>query len=236
MAKTRLYLDTRKKAKDGLFPLVILISAGTSTSHIPTGIRLKDDKWNWHDIIKQPKQGSLQRIVQTKLSDISLHISLMVSSGKIKGLKASEIKRSILSESLASEPVSEKERTFEDYFIQRFIKLQSNKNTIDLYNYSFRLLAKFTDMKALTFSMIDVAFLKDFEAFLSITSDVNTRAIHFRNIRAIYNSAIDDNVASLDDDPFRRFKIKTSPTLKRSLTLDEFRLLRDYPCKKHQEK
>ena len=55
-----------------------------------------------------------------------------------------------------------------------------------------------------------------------------------RNIRTVYNRAIDDGVANLNDYPFRRFKIKQEKTRKRALTVEQLRELRDYPCEEFQ--
>ena len=188
---------------------------------------MRENHWYGEEIIKNSKRNILQGIIVSKLSDVKLHISLLTSSGKIKGMTASEIKKAISSHTEPSADVKEQERTFQDYFEKRFIKLQKNKNTTELYRYTYRTVSGFTDVKKLTFSMIDKSFLKDFELHISKTCDINTRAIHFRNIRTIYNSAIDDEDAHLDKYPFRRFKIKTTPTIKRSLTLSELRRLKD---------
>ena len=51
-----------------------------------------------------------------------------------------------------------------------------------------------------------------------------------RNIRALYNEAIKENIISADNYPFRIFSIRSEETAKRSLSIDELRTLRDYPC------
>lgn len=72
-----------------------------------------------------------------------------------------------------------------------------------------------------------------FDEFLSRTArSANTRAIHFRNIRAVFNDAIDDEVTSMY--PFRKFKIRSAPTRKRSLSADDMRTLINYPCEEYQ--
>jgi integrase len=62
----------------------------------------------------------------------------------------------------------------------------------------------------------------------------NARSVYLRNIRTVYNRAIDDGVAQLNDYPFRRFKIKQERTRKRALTVEQLRQLRDYPCTEAQ--
>ena len=82
-----------------------------------------------------------------------------------------------------------------------------------------------------------MAWLKDFEARLRHDGlTVNTIACHLRDIRAVYNDAIDYGAASLADYPFWRFKIVHEATPKRSLSVEQLRTLKDYPCQLHQEK
>jgi tyrosine type site-specific recombinase len=58
----------------------------------------------------------------------------------------------------------------------------------------------------------------------------NARAIHLRNIRAVFNKAIDEEVIGLELYPFRRFKIEKERTRKRAVSLTQLRALFDYPC------
>lgn len=74
--------------------------------------------------------------------------------------------------------------------------------------------------------------LENFEAWMAKTMKVNAYAIHLRNIRTVFNYAIDEEYTTLY--PFRRFSIKKEETRKRSLTVEQIRLLRDYPCEEYQ--
>ncbi len=58
----------------------------------------------------------------------------------------------------------------------------------------------------------------------------NARAIHLRNIRAVFNKAIDEEVIGLELYPFRRFKIEKERTRKRAVSVTQLRALFDYPC------
>lgn len=55
-----------------------------------------------------------------------------------------------------------------------------------------------------------------------------------RNIRAVFNEAIDDEITSFY--PFRRFKIRPVATVKRSLSVEQLRELFNYPVEEHEEK
>ncbi len=86
------------------------------------------------------------------------------------------------------------------------------------------------------FSSITAGWLRGFDEFCANENmKVNARSVYLRNIRTIYNRAIDDGVAQLNDYPFRRFKIKQERTRKRALTVEQLRMLRDYPCTESQK-
>ncbi|MBD5244536.1 MAG: recombinase [Barnesiella sp.] len=81
---------------------------------------------------------------------------------------------------------------------------------------------------AITFEDMDLAWLESFEAYLSKTHSKNGRNIHLRNIRAVFNYALDHELITCY--PFRRFRIRPEATRKRSLTVEKLRELISYPC------
>ena len=79
-----------------------------------------------------------------------------------------------------------------------------------------------------TFEDIDEAYIRQMdEAWEKAGLTTNSRAVYMRNIRAVFNDAIDDNLTT--NYPFRKFSIKKAPTKKRNLSVEELRMLRDYP-------
>ena len=57
---------------------------------------------------------------------------------------------------------------------------------------------------------------------------VNTRSLYFRNIRAVFNDAIDNDVIPLNLYPFRKFKIKREDTVKRAMKQEDIQALFSY--------
>ena len=55
-----------------------------------------------------------------------------------------------------------------------------------------------------------------------------------RNIRAVFNEALDDEITSFY--PFRRFPIRPVATAKRNLKVEDLRLFFEYPCEEHAVK
>lgn len=74
---------------------------------------------------------------------------------------------------------------------------------------------------------VNKAWLTSFENYLAESNpSPNARALHFRNLRAIFNYAIDEELTS--NYPFRRFKIKTVKTDKRSVSVETLRQIFNY--------
>lgn len=66
---------------------------------------------------------------------------------------------------------------------------------------------------------INKAWLTAFDAYLMPSCpSPNARGLHMRNLRAVLNYALDEELT--DNYPFRRFKIKTVETAKRSLSVE----------------
>lgn len=80
---------------------------------------------------------------------------------------------------------------------------------------------------------VNKAWLTGFDNYLAESNpSPNARALHFRNLRAIFNYALDEELTS--NYPFRRFKIKTVKTDKRSLSVEVLRQVLDYPVEDWQ--
>ena len=129
------------------------------------------------------------------------------------------------------------QRSHEPIFYDAFNEFVSNKTnpgTISVYNQTASRLDAFNpEWRNLKFEDIDLRWLNKFEKFLSQTSCKNARNIHLRNIRAVFNYAIDTEMTNLY--PFRRFKIRPEETRKRSLTLEQIREIINVECYPDQQ-
>mgnify|MGYP002625090561 CR=1 FL=1 len=108
---------------------------------------------------------------------------------------------------------------------------QKSGRTVGLYKQTAKRVSEFDQSADL--ESVDAGWLKSFEQKCSATMRVNTVAIHLRNIRAVFNWAIDEGKTR--NYPFARFRIRHEKTRKRSLSVEELRLLRDYPCEEFQK-
>ena len=117
---------------------------------------------------------------------------------------------------------------------QRFIDGKTNKGTKGVYKHTLDKMRAFDpNIDKKSFEDITLKWLTDFENFCAKTASKNARNIHLRNIRAVFNNAIDYEITTTY--PFRRFKIRPEPTRKRSLSVEELRKLFDYPVEEYAE-
>ena len=117
---------------------------------------------------------------------------------------------------------------------EQFMESKTNRGTRGVYKHTLdriRAFDKNVDNKM--FEDIDLKWLTDFEAFCAKTACKNARNIHLRNIRAVFNNAIDYEITTAY--PFRRFKLRPEATRKRSLSVEELRKLFDYPVEEYAE-
>lgn len=120
------------------------------------------------------------------------------------------------------------------HHFQRFIDGKTNKGTIGIYKHTLDRIRLFDDKAdEKTFEEIDLKWLTAFESFCATTASKNARNIHLRNIRAVFNNALDCELTAAY--PFRRFKIRPEATRKRSLSIEQLRQLFDYPVEPYAE-
>jgi site-specific recombinase XerD len=109
------------------------------------------------------------------------------------------------------------------------IEEKKRKNTKVSYNSAIVRMKSYDPLLSIrTFEDIDADYIKKMDAaWEKLGLKTNSRAVYMRNIRAVFNDAIDAKITTAY--PFREFSIKKAPTPKRNLSVQELRMLRDYP-------
>lgn len=217
MATTKLYLAVKAIKQDGTAPIKIAINQKSKTAFISTGIYIEPEYWSpkLSQVIGIKTKHQINRMLELKKSEID---AIVFSIPKIQQLNAKEIKDKVVME-------LEGEEGSNALIAPRFeiYPINLSKRTQDLYIATLNKLTKFDKaFKHRKFDDIDKNYLQRFDAFLALTApSANARNIHLRNLRAIFNDAIDNDITN--NYPFRRFKIKGEPTKKRSYSIDDIR-------------
>ncbi len=232
MASIWYYLDTRRRKADGTFPLKIKIGLNAKDGClINLKISLREDQWENGEVVRHPNRRFLNTYVKQRYLDITNSIFKLEITGAINRMSPVEIKKYVES-SLGT--VTDEAYTFSEHF-ERFISTREKESTKDIYHQTLLKIELFSPGK-LAFSDINIIWLKGFEQFLKGQGlSVNSINLHIRNIRAVFNDAINEDKAEQNLYPFRKFKLKSEETRKRSLTIDQLRAIRDWPCEPHEQ-
>ena len=110
--------------------------------------------------------------------------------------------------------------------IMTFLEKKEKRTTRIIYRTTANKLEAYDPVA--TLETIDRKWLERFEAHLrSEGCSTNYISIQLRNIRAVFNFAIDEGLTV--NYPFRKYKIRQEQTEKRNLTAEQLRALRDLP-------
>ena len=246
MVTLKLILDTRRAKADGKFPLKIHVSHQRKVKYISLNICLSPQQWNNADCLVTSKHTKY-RVLNTKISDV-FEKAFWIAADMTFGSKGSmvsvnEICDAICKDIFGVEP-KKKKITFAE-ILEKFANLKKKESTAELYRFTLARMRAFdANVDFLTCEDITLEWLTRFDEFMTHpcennstskihkTTSQNYRNIQFRNIRAVFNYAIDEGLTTFY--PFRRFKIKPVETEKMSLNVEQLRLLFDYPVEKYQ--
>lgn len=236
MATINYYLDKRATGWDKPAPLKLSIRHRRKAVLVPTNIRLLPEQWDdtTNKVVNHPKAAQLNNLLLRQYLDAECEVLRLQEDGALSAMKLSQLRSAIMSV-LYPETQVDETRLFMHRF-RRFASLKTNQRTKEIYTTTIsRIMSYDRKCEQLTFEDVDRAWLNGFESFLAKTApSVNARAIHMRNIRAVFNDAIDDEITQ--HYPFRKFKIKREATPKRALSVEELRELFAYPVEEYQRK
>lgn len=236
MATIKYYLDKRATGWDKPAPLKLSIRHRNKAILVPTGVRILPEQWDdaTNKVVNHPKAAQLNNLLLRRYLDVECEVLRLQEDGALSAIKLPQLRSAIMNV-LYPETQVDETRLFMHRF-RRFASLKTNQRTKEIYTTTIsRIMAYDRKCESLAFEDIDRAWLNGFDSFLAKTApSVNARAIHLRNIRAVFNDAIDDEITQ--HYPFRKFKIKREATPKRALSVEELRELFAYPVEEYQRK
>ena len=218
-----IYLDKRSAKRGDEAPLKIGINKQGSSAYINLGVKILPTQWDSSKerIKNRPDKASLQSYIDTQKSTASNIVLELLKKGELTKLTATQIKNKVVE---IMEPTAATANSFYSRYLV-YAESRTAKRTKDIYLVTAKRMVEY-DAKIRTKAFEDITkdWLGGFDTFLQSTSpSVNGRSIHFRNIRAVFRDAMANEITM--SYPFRVFKIKSEPTIKRSLTIDELHRL-----------
>lgn len=229
-----IYLDKRSAKRGEEAPLKIGINKQSSSAYINLGKKIYPTQWDSQKerVKNRPDKASIQSYIDTQKNVVSSIIMDLTKKGELTKLTATQIKNKVLT---FIDPTATTANSFYTRFLA-FSASRTAKRTQDIYRVTATKMLEYdAKIKTKAFEDITKDWLTGFDAFLSKSSpSVNGRSIHFRNIRAVFRDAMDNEITM--SYPFRVFKIRSEQTLKRSLTLLELRKLFSFKGNERQNK
>lgn len=221
--KISIYCDKRRASADGAMPIRIrfkphkgaafMIATGIECHHKPDNCTFPSAEPN-----AKAKSFRLMRLCTDCQEFVYQHPDLPLAQLKVELsaiIKGGPV-RQITIKSMFARYTVEKKDSYRKMYERTLTKVSEFDSTV-------------------TFDTIDRKWLEKFASWLA-SGGANTNGVahHMRNLRAVFNFAIEEEVTN--NYPFRKYRIKTEQTRKRDLTIEQLRQLRDYPCEPFQQK
>lgn len=227
------YLDARRAKSGQAAPLKMRVTLERKTAYLPLEMSVLPEHW---DADRQRVSGGqnrekINRSLSRLVSEANLLILEMREDGRLAGMDAIGVRDEVRRALFASDAVAAEKGEVATWF-GNMISAKSAR-TRELYVATQKRIEKYIGEEAfprLSFRDVTPLWLTTFDAWMRDNGSpgANARAIHMRNIRAVFNLALDNEATELY--PFRRFKIQHAPTRKRNFDAETMRRILLHRC------
>ncbi|WP_163377806.1 tyrosine-type recombinase/integrase [Cyclobacterium sp. SYSU L10401] len=241
--KVSLYLDTRRKKDNGLFPVKIRVydSSLKKARLYTTDFELTEKDF---DRIFHPEKGQRFRKEETEIKD-DLNDLKFFYQEKIQAIKAFTFEA--LENSLSIRTGEQNNAFYHYECVIMDLKEQDRFGTASSYELSMKSLKRFLtkkrgkEPKQLLFQEITVKFLNDYEAWMINEKEKSpsTVGIYLRGLKVVFNKAIDQNAIDKELYPFgiKKYQIPASKNTKKAFNSKQLEtLFKAVPKTDHQKK
>lgn len=219
-----------KPLRNGELPLKIRVTKDRKVRYVSLGVSTKPEHWDFKK--NQPKADCpnreyVEKLIANRISEIKAEIVELKAEDK--EFTATTLVQSISKGSKAS--------TVSDIFLEHIEFLREMKRTGYLLSIrqTYNSMLKFCGSLDIPFSEIECGWLKRYEIWLRKQGlSENTIGIRFRNLRMIYNLAIEKGVVKKELYPFDSYKVSKlhEETAKRAITKEDILAVLNYPLDK----
>lgn len=212
MAKTTFISLTKSDQEN----INICIRHNNTRALLSTGVKVPIGCWDGMRVSGANAALKNTALINT-LNAVDRVIDTMLAEGELRDATATDIKNRYLL-SVGKAQKTKKKITFEERFIQYMNRLKPG--TRHTYDFTLKHLRAYCpEFSSLTCEDITKSWLQDYIASQNLSR--NSVNIQLRNIRAVFNEAVDDEITT--NYPFRKLKIKSQATKDRSLSPDDLR-------------
>lgn len=215
-----------KPLRNGELPLKIRVTKDRKVRYVSLGVSTKPEHWDFKK--NQPKADCpnreyIEKLIANRISEIK---------AEIVELKAEE--RDFTATSLLQKiDTKSSSLSIAEIFLEHLKFLQGCKRTGYMLSIrqTYNSLLKFNGTLDIPFSEIDVNWLRRYEGWLRQSNkSENTIGIRFRNLRMIYNKAIEKGAVKKELYPFDSYKVSKlhKETIKRAIVKDDIKRVLNY--------
>ncbi len=217
----KVILDTRRVKKDGLYPLKLRITHNQKSRYFTLGKDLSKENYK-KAMGKAPrkKHKEVQKLIIKAEEKAISHIDNLKEfefnafNSLYKGKKNAPCNVMIYIANTVDKLIS-----------------QNRIKTASTYSSLLSSLKVYHNNDKLLFNQITIRFLENYEQWmLKKGKSTTTIGIYLRNLRAIYNNAIELEVIELKYYPFgkRKYQIPSGNNTKKAISIDEVKLIANY--------
>lgn len=209
-----------KTYKNGEHPIAIRVNRNNLYKHYFFDLTCSVKEWSKKDnlpVRSHPHRELYKKIINDKLEKFENALVSLKAEGKDFTLDYLFEKATIVN----------KQTTVFNFFEQKIEQLKdlNQLSNSDIYKGTYNKIRTYQKEQDITFSQVDYNYLLKFENYLKKEglSD-NGISLRMRTIRALFNTAIDENYTAKENYPFDKFKISeryNTKTLKRAITKEE---------------
>lgn len=210
--EVKVILDKRRARQVGDYPIKLVVSTG-KCMYISTGMYCFEEEWKDGMPTANHKKVKLRKML-VDVEDMVYRIDGDISDKELKnrievciGMK------------------KEVSCTLVDY-IRQYAELAKAEKTRNVYLYTAKCVEEY-DSKV-TYGLVDRRWIESFDRWMEVVKRLrtNTRGIHLRNMRTVFNWGLDNEYTT--NYPFRRNTIKREETKKKALSVETVRKLLAY--------
>lgn len=184
-------------------------------------IRVQESQWDGKKVINHPNAHELNLTLTSILTAAQMELLKVVNSMPTRFAHPSVLRDKVCEVIFPSGEVDQVARPFVDIMAE-FRDTHTRESTRIVYNTTIGVLNRF-DTGA-TCETINSRWLTDFRQWMMRNGySTNYRAIQERNIRAVFNYAIDNDLTT--SYPFRKWKVEVGNARPRDITPEELRAI-----------
>ena len=216
-----LKLDKRKLTKHGEYPIKVYISERRKTRLVTTGFFVREDLF---DGVNCQMIGRVFNRMNEKLSMI-LRRSRAETADMTLEQAVNAVKRICGFDGVVGE-------SFRHYWLKIAESPVHKESTRWTYRATLQKIEAYCNVDRLKLSDITPQWLRGFDEFLSQGLKQNSKWLYMGALQHVITTALDDNLLTVN--PFKKIKVKKEETMKRSMSIDKLRRIRDMALPEEQ--